>query len=166
MINEKPDGEKSGLLNGYILGRWEWVALPAFGVGCMKAILTPDTHRSTLACEDLHPSDLDGAARLRFRIFPLADDPRTFIIAEAPCTVWSEEPAEKAMPTIRTLLTLGDRTWPVELDLVPRSGPSQPLTLGRAAFGKAIVDLDRVALAGLPGCRRDVAEPGSSDKRR
>ncbi len=164
MIDEKPDGEKPRLPDGCILGRWEWVALPSFGVAFMKAILSIDSKRSTLACDELQDVGVDGVPSLRFRVFPLADDPRTFVIAEAPRASQSDESAEKAVPSIRTCLTLGKWTLSVELDLVPRSGHSQPLTLGRTAIGNVVVSPGGAALAGLPGCGRDAPELGSSEE--
>ena len=37
----------------WALGQWEWVALPEFGISCMRAQLTPESAVSLLAAEEL-----------------------------------------------------------------------------------------------------------------
>ena len=129
------------------LGRWEWAALPEFGISCIRAELFPDAATSRLAAGDLVRLDPEGVPGLRFRVYPLAGDERTFVLAEAPL---AGVPAADRRPRIRTLLRLGEESWPVELELVPRRSGSPALRLGRGALAGRVVVVDAEALAGLP----------------
>ena len=130
------------------LGGWEWIAFPELGIACMKARLAPEADVSLLAVADHVRIELDGAAGMRFRIYPLPGDERTFLLAEAPL---AKVATGHRGPQIRTLMTLGEATWPVELELVPRSGGGPALTLGRRALCACLaVDPAAGATAGPP----------------
>lgn len=132
-----------------ILGCWEWVALPEFGISCMKAQLAPEVNRSQIAGDELQEVELDEGPGLQFRIFPLVGDESTFVLAEAPLTSNAADPCR---PRVRTQLTIANQTDPVELELVPRCAGSTTLVLGKSALGDhTVVDPGAETLAGIPG---------------
>ena len=152
------DGVRSRLPAGRRLGVREWVALPELGITCMQARLAADADASLLVATDRASVDLEGAPGLRFRIYPLPRDGRTFVLAEAPL---AEIPAGRRGPRIRTLLTLGEQSWPIELELVPRVDGAAPLTLGQSAFsGGLAVDAGVEATVGSPRLWPAPAGPG------
>lgn len=143
-----------------IYGGREWCALPEFGIACIQARIDPAVRRSQLQIQDLAPEDLDGRRGMRFRIRPLLDDDLTIVEAAAPLAeLWRKtaagDPAPKD-PTIRTLVTLGDDTWPLDLVLVPHDADGFRLRLGRDAFndrsraGKPRLRPSASFLAGAP----------------
>ena len=144
---------------GKTLGSREWLALPEFAIACIEARIDPDTSVSRLHAVDVHPVGLYDGPGLGFRIRPIRGDGRTFVHAVAVLA-----PGGGA-GVVRTLVTLGSATWPLDLEPVAEEPEGFPMVLGAAAIGFA-VDRDRAFLAGPPalafrppGPRRLRAEP-------
>jgi hypothetical protein len=137
---------------GTELGRWEWVALPEFGIACIKARIDTASPVSTIQAVDVAARVVEGEPYLRFRVFPLPDDPQTFVVVEARRGV-SAGPRVRpggSHPLILTELTIGDESFPVSLEVV-ESPADYPVTLGRDALGRRFkVDSTREAVAGPP----------------
>lgn len=128
------------------VGGWEWVALPDFAISCMKARLEPGSASSWLDTDGWRPIAMNGIPGVSFRIYPLPEDERTFVWVEAP-----RVPAPTEVCRIRTLVTLGEDTWTVELDLRRRAAASISLTLGGRVLGERFaVDPQAEGLAGPP----------------
>ena len=133
-------------------GRWEWVGLPDFGISCMRAELAPDLLHSQLAADGVEWVGRLGA--FCFKIYPIAEDGRTFVLAEAP-TSGPVRGSGAARPRITTSCILADHLWSVKLDLMPRREGVVPLILGQDALQGLKVDLDAEYLMGIPwigGC--------------
>ena len=133
------------------VGGREWLALPDFGIACIQGRLLPDAAESTLGVLDVALSAEAGAGQVRFFIRPIPGDDRTIVVAEAvlvetpPAGGWPRE------PLIRTLVTLGEETWPIELRLVPQQPRRVRLTLGGRALGdRFAVRAKKSFLAGPP----------------
>ncbi len=125
------------------LGGREWLALPEFAIACIEARIDPAATVSRLHAVDLRPVEVDGEPGLEFRVYPIRGDRRTFVGAVA---LRAPGRAESA---VRTLVTLGTRTWPIELELVAEEPGGSPMLLAAAAMGCA-VDPGRSFLAGPP----------------
>lgn len=157
-----------------VYGGYEWLALPEFGIACIQAKIDPEVGCSELQVQDLEVweperEESDGLRELRFRIRPLRDDDRTIVEAVAPLIrPWPrklrsgpqplDSPTPDEPPTIRTLVTLGKETWPLDLCLVPHAPDGFRMRLGHDAFrGRFDVDPTASFLAGPPA----ILGPGS-----
>ena len=124
-------------------GRREWLALPEFSIACIEAWIEPGAAVSQLHAVDLQPMELGGKPGLEFRVYPLRGDRRTFVGAAALLAAGGGE------RVVRTLVTVGTATWPIDLELVPEEPAGLPMLLGTGLTGFA-VDQERSFLAGPP----------------
>jgi hypothetical protein len=132
------------------LGLWEWVALPDLGLSCLEACIEDTARRGRLECDDILSLPVSGQPGVRFRIHPLVDDARTYMLAEV---VLAEPLTLVAAPVIQTRLALGVHIWSITLELVPRGSGGQPLILGARSLGHGFtIDPTAEGLAGLPAC--------------
>lgn len=132
------------------IGWREWLALPEFGLGCIQGRIDIRLRSSKLHAIEVESFTAGGAAWLRFVVLPVPGDDRTRVRAEAPRVVRRAGRPE-TRPAIRTLLTLGDVTWPVELALVDRDVGGYRLSIGRRTLGRRfLVDPAKSFLAGPP----------------
>jgi hypothetical protein len=132
-----------------LVGQREWVALPELGIGCMLARLDDRRTTSTLRVGEWRPVSLDGLPGMRFPIYPLAHDNRTFILADAPW-VTSAEPSGPI--TVRIRIQLGPTRWLVDF-VLERHDPDDTLALtlgGSALAGRFHLDPQRQEVAGPP----------------
>lgn len=143
------------------IGWREWLALPDLGVGCLKGKIDTSRRASRLHATHLHTVSIDGEKIVRFRIYPIAQDPRTSLEAEAPvvdehflATSRSLAAADGRLelcPVIRTRLTLGRVSWLQDLLLVDQSAEAYRLILGRHALSdRFVVDPSRSFVGGPP----------------
>lgn len=138
--------------SGAELGRWEWVALPEFGIACIKARIDVASPVSTIRAVDVAARSVEGEPHLSFRVFPLPEDPQTFVVVEARRggSAGSRAGLGSANPQILTELTIGEESFPVSLEVVD-TPDDYPLTLGRDTLGRRFkIDSTREALAGPP----------------
>jgi hypothetical protein len=137
------------------IGWREWLALPDFGLGCVQGKIDTSHQTAKIYALDVECLLVDGSPWMRFVVLPLPGDPRTRVEAQAPLV------AERAVrgldgrrdlrPVVRTLLTLGDVTWPVELALCGQETVGYRLLIGREAIDRRfVVDSARSFLAGPP----------------
>lgn len=137
------------------IGWREWLALPEFGLGCIQGKIDTRLRLSRLHAVDVEGFMVDGSPWMRFVVLPVPGDSRTRVRAEAPLvaerTVRSPGGRRETRPVIRTLLTLGDLTWSVELVLSLRATQGCRLSIGRESLGRLfLVDPARSFLAGPP----------------
>lgn len=137
------------------IGGREWLALPEFGLGCVQGKIDATHHTSKIYAVEVECLLVDGAPWMRFVVLPVPGDPRTRVTAEAPLVDEREvrglDGRREARPVIRTLLTLGDLTWPVELALAGRDTMGCRLLIGSETLGRRfVVDPARSFLAGPP----------------
>lgn len=131
------------------LGWREWVALPELGVERIKVKVDTGARTSALHAYRIRTFRRDGEDWVRFQIHPIQRDARTTIEAEAPLVtrrrVRTSSGHERLRPVIRTTVVLGDKSWPIELNLVRRDMMGFRMLLGRSAVR-----------------RRFLVDPGSS----
>lgn len=156
---------------GTELGRWEWVGLPEFGIACIKARIDAASPVSKIRAADVAARTVEGEPYLRFRVFPLPEDPQTFVVVEARRGGAAAGPRAVppgSNPFILTELTIGDESFPVSLEVVETPN-DYPLTIGRDALGRRFnVDSSREAVAGPPSLgwkpRRSRPKPRSRSR--
>ena len=108
----KPPSVRHGASSG---PRKVRIDLPEFGLCFLPAVVVPGLETSRLEVGEAEPIELDGEPGYRFRVYPLVNDARTFVLAEAPCAT-----SERLGRRIRTSVALDGRTVDIELELIPR----------------------------------------------
>ncbi|MCB1605616.1 MAG: ATP-dependent zinc protease [Xanthomonadales bacterium] len=147
-----------------ILGWREWVSLPALGVSAVKAKVDTGARSSALHVLWQERFEAAGQPWVRFEVESMGAGTER-IRCEAP--VEDERPVTDSgghtilRPFIRTELLVGERRYPIELNLVERHRMRFAMLLGRTALeGNFLVDPGRSYVSG-----RTHAPPRKARKR-
>ncbi len=137
------------------IGWREWVRLPALGDVVLRAKIDTGAKTSALHARNLRLEESGGARRARFDLRPEhPSGPRVSVSAEviALRRIRSSNGMVELRPVIRTQITLGGRSWPVQISLTNRRDMSFEMLVGREALaGRARVDPGRSYIAEAPG---------------
>ncbi len=138
-----------------MIGWREWLALPELGIDRIKAKVDTGARSSALHAVDLEPLVRDGSPWIRFRVHPVQRSSRPEITSEAPLAderlVRSSSGRASLRPVIRTAVTLGTASWPIEITLVNRDVMGFRMLLGRSAVRRRfLVDSGRSFLGDRP----------------
>lgn len=139
--------------NKITLGWREWVDLPELGLAGIKAKVDTGARTSALHAFEVSPFEQDGRKRVEFRMHPNQHDNDTVVVCVADVVDQRVVKDSGGHPeerwVIRTPLTVGDRTWPVEITLTARDDMLFRMLIGRTAIkGRAVVDPGRSYLTG------------------
>lgn len=137
------------------VGWREWVALPALGVGAIKAKVDTGARSSSLHAFGIREFVRDGRRMLSFTIHPLQRESHITIAAEAELLeyrhVRSSSGHHTRRPVILTPVELFGQRWEIELTLASRDEMGFRMLLGRQAVRRRfLVDPARSYLAGTP----------------
>lgn len=125
-------------LKPLILGRREWVALPDLGLFALKAKVDTGARTSALHAEAVETFGSASAPRARFLVRPLLEEPDLAVWCEADLLgerdVTSSSGERECRCIITTTLSVGGRSWPIELGLTNREGLAHRMLLGRQAI--------------------------------
>lgn len=117
-----------------IVGWREWVSFPTLNLPPMKAKIDTGARSSALHAFDIQCFD----SYLRCKIHPLQRNEKTVIDLECPFLghklVRSSNGQVENRPVIQTQVTLGKRSWDIELTLTNRDLMGFRLLLGRQAI--------------------------------
>jgi hypothetical protein len=146
-----------------IVGWREWVGLPGLGIARVKAKMDTGARSSALHANSIEAFVADGAHSVRFDVMGESDNVPWH---EAPIAdrrlVRSSNGETELRFVIRTGLTVGGQTWPVDITLTNRERMELPMLIGREALaGHALVDPDRSWLCGRPLWRSVEMRPES-----
>lgn len=121
-----------------VIGWREWVGLPELGVHRIKAKIDTGARSSALHVFDIEPFQRDGRKMVRFVVAAEQRTRHDSTPAEAELiderVVRSSGGHEQHRPVIMTQLTIGGRTWPIELTLTRRDEMGFRLLVGRQAI--------------------------------
>jgi hypothetical protein len=142
------------------VGWREWVALPDLRVGAIKAKVDTGARTSALHAYNIAPFRRAGALWLRFELHPIQRSETMKVVCEARAiderAVRNSGGGVERRYVIRTLLKLGEKSWPIELALANRDQMGFRMLLGRTALqGRALIEPGRSYLLGArPATRR------------
>jgi hypothetical protein len=147
------------------IGWREWVALPDLRVGAIKAKVDTGARTSALHAYNIAPFRRAGGLWLRFELHPIQRSEAMKVVCEARAiderAVRNSGGGVERRYVIRTLLKLGEKSWPIELALANRDQMGFRMLLGRTALqGRALIEPGRSYLLGTrparPRARRKV----------
>ncbi|HEV7463883.1 MAG TPA: ATP-dependent zinc protease [Methyloceanibacter sp.] len=135
------------------IGWREWVGLPDLRVGAIKAKIDTGARTSALHAYRIEPFRRGGALWLRFELHPIQRSEAMKVACEAHAiderTVRNSGGGVERRYIIKTLLKLGDASWPIELALANRDQMGFRMLLGRTALqGRALIEPSRSYLLG------------------
>lgn len=138
----------------------EWVGLPDLGIKRIKAKVDTGARTSTLHAFSIRPYSQNGVDRVEFRIHPIQKDNDTVLTCNADVLdkrVVSDSGGHKEERfAIRTLLTIGDHEWPIDVTLTSRDDMLFRMLLGRTAIKRrARVDPARSYVIGKKRRRKE-----------
>ena len=120
------------------LGWREWLALPALGIGAIKAKLDTGARSSSLSVVSAETFDRDGRLHVRFCVRPRRRSERLVtceapIVDRRPVTDSGGHTGERWF--IRTEVMLASERFEADINLTDRRAMLFPLLLGRSALG-------------------------------
>ena len=135
------------------LGWREWVGLPELGIRKIKAKVDTGARTSALHAFEVRSFSEGGQERVEFSIHPVQKDLYTVITCTADVidkrVVTDSGGHSEERYVIRTMLSLGTESWPIEMTLTARDNMRFRMLLGRTAMkNRAIVDPGRSYLVG------------------
>ena len=137
----------------FIVGNQEWCKLAALSIPAIKARVDSGAKTSSMHAFNIRPFSRDGAIWVAFDVHPLQKNRKVVVSCEAQVidrrTVRSSTGEAEKRYVIRTPLTVGGRTWDIEVTLTNRDSMGYRMLLGREAMsGRMLVDPDSSFLLG------------------
>ena len=125
------------------VGWREWIALPEFRVAAIKAKIDTGARTSALHAYRIEPFRRAGALWLRFELQPLQRSLTVRVVCEAPAVdervVKNSGGSVERRYIVRTLVRLGEVSWPIELALANRDQMGFRMLLGRTALQRRVL---------------------------
>lgn len=125
-----------------VIGWREWAGLPELGVAAIKAKIDTGARTSAIHAWNIAEHDGPGGPWVSFELHPVQRDNKVIVPCRAPVAgsreIRSSNGQIEHRVIIRTMLQLGERTWPIELSLTNRDAMGFRLLLGRAALRRHV----------------------------
>jgi ribosomal protein S6--L-glutamate ligase len=128
-----------------IVGSEEWCGLAALHIPAIKVRVDSGARTSAIHAFNIKPFKRGGMPWVRFELHPLQKNITTTVECEAEVVdrriVKNSGGSSEKRYVIRTPLTLGGKTWDIELTLTNRDSMGYRMLLGREAMeGRILVD--------------------------
>jgi ribosomal protein S6--L-glutamate ligase len=132
-------------MNKIVVGSQEWGALPQLEIPAIKVRVDSGAKTSALHAVNIIPFKKDGASWVRYEVHPLQNDGKTTIYCESQVfdkrKIKSSSGIGEVRYVIRTILSIADSAWEIEVSLTNRDSMGYRMLLGRQAMsGKMLVD--------------------------
>ncbi|WDE02392.1 ATP-dependent zinc protease [Thalassomonas actiniarum] len=132
-----------------IIGRLESIALPELAIDNLQVRVDTGAQTSSLHVDNITKIIKNDKPCVRFDIHPDVHNVDTVVTCTAPISdirkVKSSNAASEQRYVIKTPITLGKDTWPIEITLTDRSDMSYLMLFGREAIGERfLVDPSKV----------------------
>ena len=136
-----------------VIGSEEWVSLTELNIPYVKARIDSGAKTSSLHAINIQPFQKDNETWVNFDVFPIQNDGKRKISCKALVidkrVVKSSSGNREHRYVVRTVISLNDEAWDVELTLTNRDSMGYRMLLGREAMmGRIIVDPSESFLAG------------------
>ncbi|UTW56383.1 30S ribosomal protein S6--L-glutamate ligase [Kordiimonas sp. SCSIO 12610] len=123
---------------GIDVGWEEWVALKQLGLPALKAKVDTGARTSALHAFTIQPFGSEDNPKVRFGIHPIPDRPDFEVYCSASVVdrreVTSSNGQVELRYVIETPITIGGKTWPVQMTLTNRENMAFKMLLGRQAM--------------------------------
>lgn len=130
-------------MNDFSVGWEEWASLPELGLPALKIKTDTGAKTSALHAFNIQPFGTKSKPKVRFGIHPIPDQPDVTIYCSAPVigrrNVTSSNGQTELRYVIETPITIGERTWNIEVTLTNREGMAYRMLLGRTALNAVTV---------------------------
>ncbi|MCC3861083.1 30S ribosomal protein S6--L-glutamate ligase [Pseudemcibacter aquimaris] len=130
-------------MDNFSVGWEEWLALPELGLPALKAKTDTGAKTSALHAFAIQPFGSDEKPFVRFGIHPVPDNPDIVVHCSAPVVdrreITSSNGQTELRYVIRTPVTVGERTWEIEITLTNRENMQYRMLLGRSALEEIAV---------------------------
>ena len=138
-----------------IVGSEEWCSLPAIGIPTIKARVDSGAKTSALHAINIKTYSKDNQEWVKFDINPIQNNAKALIHCEAQLVdqriVKSSSGFREKRYVISTNVSLGGKTWEIELTLTNRDSMGFRMLLGREAMsGRVMVDPEQKFVLGQP----------------
>lgn len=138
-----------------IVGSEEWCSLPAIGIPTIKARVDSGAKTSALHAINIKTFTKDHQEWVKFDINPIQNNAKALIHCEAQLVdqriVKSSSGFREKRYVIQTSVSLGDKTWDIEVTLTNRDSMGYRMLLGREAMsGRVMVDPEQRFVLGQP----------------
>lgn len=138
-----------------IIGSEEWCSFPKLNIPTIKARIDSGAKTSALHALNIEAFKRDGDTWVSFDVHPLQFDRKTVVRCEAPVfdkrKVKSSIGKSEVRYVIKTVFSIADDTWEVELTLTNRDSMGYRMLLGRQAMsGRMLVDPEASFILGEP----------------
>lgn len=124
--------------NKPIIGWREWAAFPDLGVDQINAKIDTGARTSAIHAFHIREEIVDGIPYVSFRLHPIQRRRTPEIFCSVPIAdkrlVTSSNGQKQNRIVIKTPMTLGMKTWPIELTLTDRDEMTFRLLIGREAL--------------------------------
>lgn len=133
------------MTNKLLIGWKEWCALKGLGIKSLKAKIDTGARTSSLHAENITPFLQDGESYVSFQVFPFQNNTIRVVNCQAKVIdermIMSSNGQKELRYIIKTPITLGPKTWDIELSLSNRDPLKFRMLLGREALqGLVIID--------------------------
>jgi hypothetical protein len=122
----------------FVIGWEEWLSLPGLNLPAIKAKIDTGAKTSALHAFLIEPFNEGGRAFVRFGIHPIPGRDGIEIFCTSPLVdrreITSSNGDKEARYVISTPVSIGGRTWDIEVTLTNRHGMAYRMLLGRQAI--------------------------------
>lgn len=132
-------------INKIVVGSEEWCGLPHLNIPAIKVRVDSGAKTSALHAVNITPFKKEGQPWVSFEVHPLQNNGKTTIHCECPVVdkrkVKNTSGASETRYVIKSMLSIAETTWEIELTLTNRDSMGYRMLLGRQAMsGRMLVD--------------------------
>ncbi|MBC6402185.1 MAG: 30S ribosomal protein S6--L-glutamate ligase [Hyphomonadaceae bacterium] len=125
-----------------VLGWEEWVGLPGLGLPAIKAKVDTGARTSALHAVAVEPFGTDTNPQVRFIMHPDPSDLSIEVVCSAKVIdrrmITSSNGVAEFRFVVRSIISIGGETWPVDISLTNRETMGYRMLLGRSALKDGI----------------------------
>ena len=145
-----------------IIGNSEWCTFPNLAIPAIKARVDSGAKTSSIHAINIERFDRDNEHWVKFDVHPLQGNKTITVHCEAALVdqrvVKSSSGDKEKRPVIRTPVSLGQKTWDIEVTLTNRDSMGHRMLLGREAMnGHVLIDPEAQCLLGDKDKKASVA---------